>query len=100
MRSNALPNPGGLLHSGVPLTRRKIEDRVPELPARTDAQLCEHLPEVPLDGAGAKEESRADLQVRQALTGEPRNVELLGGQLLCALDAPPERLAADQGEFF
>jgi hypothetical protein len=61
--SRLLTNPGALLPTGVPLTRRKIKDRLPELPARTDAQLCEHLPEVPLDSAGAKEESRADLWV-------------------------------------
>jgi hypothetical protein len=38
-----------------------------QLPARTDTDLGEHLAEMPLHRAGAKEELRADLRVRQAI---------------------------------
>ena len=41
-----------------------VGQRRAELPARADAELAEHLAQVPLDGARAEEQLRADLRVR------------------------------------
>ena len=57
-----------------------------ELGARADAELGEHLLQVVLDSAATDEQPRADLGVRQALTGQPRNLRLLGSQLCTGLD--------------
>src|SRR6478736_2557755 len=59
--------------------------RVLKSPARADAELGEHLVEVPLDGARAEEQLRADLRVRPACLGQPRDVLLLGRQLVARL---------------
>ena len=45
--------------------------------ARADAELGEHLAEMPLDGARTEEELRADLRVRQAISGEPGDLLFL-----------------------
>src|SRR5215218_4738807 len=57
-------------------------ERAGELPARLDAELGEHLAQVPLHRAGAEEELRADLRVRQPVAGEVRDLALLGGQVV------------------
>jgi len=46
---------------------------------------------VVLDRAGADEQPRADLRVRQALPGQPRDLRLLGRQLNGRLDGPLTR---------
>jgi len=53
-----------------------------QLTAGADAELGEHLPQVVLDGVRADEQPGADLRVRQAVPGQPRDLGLLGGQLL------------------
>ena len=58
---------------------------VVELPAGADPELGEHLVQVPLDGAGAEVELRADLGVRAALAGQPRDELLLGRELVARL---------------
>src|SRR4051794_36335561 len=61
---------------------------VRKLAARVDLELAEHLPQVPLDGARAQKQARADLRVRKPLGSEPRNLELLGGELVACLNRP------------
>ncbi len=51
-----------------------------KLPPGADAELGEHLAEVPLDGALADVEPLADLGVREPVGRELRDVRLLGGQ--------------------
>src|SRR6201991_5390474 len=58
----------------------------PELPSRGDAELDEDLPQVPFDGVRADEQLRADLLIRQPVTGQPRDLCLLGGQLVTRAD--------------
>ena len=76
------PTPGARLggelvpQSGVRVGR---QDMI-ELTARADAELGEHLAEVVLDRAGTDEQPRADTGVRQAVTGQPRNLRLLGSR--------------------
>lgn len=55
---------------------------MPEVLARTDAQLHEHLAKVPLDRADAEEQLRADLGVRAPVSGQPGDVLLLGCELV------------------
>src|SRR4030088_1323101 len=52
----------------------------------TDPELCEHVAQMPLHGPRAEEELRADLRVRQAVAGEPRDLPLLCGQVVTRLD--------------
>ena len=49
-----------------------------KLSARADTELFEHLVQVPFDCAWTDEQSRSDLCVRQPLTGEPRDLRLMG----------------------
>jgi hypothetical protein len=42
--------------------------------AGADVELGEYLAQVPLDGARAEEEPRADLWVRQSIASEPRDL--------------------------
>jgi hypothetical protein len=51
-----------------------------ELPAGADAKLGEHLAQVVLNGAGADEQAGTNLRVRQTLSGQPRDLGLLGTQ--------------------
>ena len=68
-----------------------------ELVARGDVELVEHLAQVVGDGVLADEQPRADVRVREAVAGEPRDLDLLGGQLLAGLDpALADALAGGQ----
>ena len=49
-----------------------------KLSAGVDADLFEHLVQVPFDCAWTDEQSRSDLRIRQPLTGEPRDLRLMG----------------------
>src|SRR6185369_15679662 len=85
-----------------------------QLPPGTDAELGEHLAQVPLDRPGAEEELGADLRVRLAIAGQPCDERLLRGELIRVLVGAPayllarcdqlaagplgERLHADRGE--
>src|SRR4029077_5473846 len=65
-----------------------------ELPARGDAELREHVAQVPFDRARADEQLRADLRVRKALAGEPGDLLLLRRQLPARPGAALPRLLA------
>ena len=67
--------------------------RVGELSARADPELGEDVAQVPLDGARAEEQARADLGVREPVAGELGDLALLGGQLVARLGAAPARRA-------
>jgi hypothetical protein len=68
--------------------RRRLRRR--RRPGRTRSsslrELGEDLAQVVLDPARADEQPGPDLRVRQAVAGQPRNVDLLGGQLAGGLD--------------
>ena len=44
---------------------------------------------MPLDGSSAQKQLRSDLGVRSAIDGQPRDLQLLSGQLEDSLDRPP-----------
>src|SRR6478752_2049194 len=69
-------------------------ERVAQCPARRDAELGEHLLEVPLDGARAEEELGADLRVRPPLAREEGDVLLLGRELVAGVLAALAHLLA------
>src|SRR4051794_17014894 len=60
--------------------------RAAEVGARADVELAEDLVEVVLDRTRADEQARADLGVREAVAGEPRDLGLPGGELAPRLD--------------
>src|SRR6516225_8564408 len=72
--------------------RAVLGQRRSELPARGNAELGEHVAQVPLDRARADEQLGADLRVRQAVAGEPGNLLLLRGELLDRAGAALARL--------
>jgi amino acid transporter len=57
-----------------------------KLRAGGDSEFPEHLPQVVLHGARADEQPRRDRGVGQALTGQPRDLILLGSQLIPGTD--------------
>src|SRR4051812_47809154 len=57
-----------------------------ELDAGSDVELAEDLVQVVLDGARADEQLSADLGVREAVTGEPRDLRLLRSQIAARFD--------------
>src|SRR4051812_5857428 len=61
---------------------RGASKRATELPAGPDAELREHLVEVPFHVAGAQEEPRANLGIRQPLVCESRDLQLLRSQVV------------------
>ena len=61
-----------------------IGQDTPELVARFDAEFDEDLFQVVLDGACTEEQPGADLGIRQAIAGQPRDLGLLRGQLIIA----------------
>src|SRR5580704_11441911 len=77
---------------GVPGQRR------PELPARGDTELGEHVAQVPLDRARADEQLRADLRVRQAVAGQPGDLLLLRRELVARVGASLAHLLARREE--
>ena len=93
-RPGAVPARPGLAASSVfPRDRRPYPDvrcagagvglgqRVAELAAGTDAQLAEHLAQVPFDRADAEKEFSADIGVAAPVPGQPGNVCFLRGEL-------------------
>ena len=74
--------------------RAVLGQRRSELPARGDAEFGEHVAQVPLDGARADEQLRADLRVRQALACEPGDLLLLRRELLACPGATLVRFLA------
>src|SRR5690348_16709538 len=54
---------------------------------------------MPLDRARTEEQPGADLRVRQAVSGEARDVELLRCQLVGRLSVAAQRFPAEHGEF-
>src|SRR4051794_2013375 len=62
--------------------------------AGADAELGEHLLQVPFDGAGAEEELGADLGIRPAVAGELGDVLLLGSELVAGVVAALSDLLA------
>jgi hypothetical protein len=53
-----------------------------QLATGADAELGEHLAQVPLDRPGTDEELGADLRVRLAIAGHPCDERLLRGELI------------------
>ena len=71
----------------------------PKLPARVDADLREHLVQVPFDRSRAEEQQRPDLWIRLAVCCEPCNLSLLGGEVAWRfVNALPD-LFAGRGQF-
>ena len=59
-----------------------------------DAELGEHLAQVPLDRSGADEQLGGDLRIGQAVAGQPRDLRLLGRELLARLSTVRLRTVA------
>src|SRR4051794_26897255 len=101
-RSSSLTLSYSPVDAGAPLQRGtqagKSRDSDPrgasQLPAGTDAELGEHVAQMPLDRPGAQEELRPDLRVRQPIGGKQRDLPLLRGQIVATLDGPPPHLLA------
>src|SRR5262245_17920404 len=70
-----------------------------ELAPGLDAELGEHLVEVPFDRAGTEEELRADLGIRPALDRQPRDEQLAGRELVARLDGALARFRARREQF-
>jgi methionine-S-sulfoxide reductase len=61
----------------------------------SDPELREHLPQMPFNGAGTEVELRANLRIGATISGEPRDLLLLGGELsTCVISALAHRLAS------
>src|SRR4051812_30511229 len=71
-----------LRHERLSVVRQDTAEGVP----RVDAQLAERLVQVPLDRAWTQEELGADLRIREAVTGQPRDLSLLRCELLARVD--------------
>src|SRR5918999_6313940 len=56
-----------------------------QLGSRADAEPYENVPQMMLDRARADDQACRDLLVRRTFGGEPRDLQLLGGQLLGGL---------------
>jgi hypothetical protein len=77
-------NRTGRLASRPDLSGGSIGQGTPELVARFDTEFDEDLFQVVLDGACAEEQPGADLGIREAIAGQPRDLGLLRGQLIIA----------------
>ena len=99
-RRSSAADTGALPSGGAPVDRHGDADvgqRRAELPAGADAELGEHLAQVPLDRARAEEQLGADLRVREPVGRQPRDLRLLRRQLVERLDgALAHRLAGGQ----
>src|ERR1700684_654820 len=62
-----------------------------KLTARADVELGEDLAQVIFDRAGADEQPGADLGIGEPVAGEPRDMRLLGGELIAGLRRPLAR---------
>src|SRR4051795_10793440 len=85
-----------LLQRGAQAGRSRYSDpcSASQLPAGTNAELGEHVAQMPLDSPRAEEELRPDLRVRQPIGGKQRDLPLLRGQIVASLDGPPTHLLA------
>src|SRR3954470_15376686 len=77
--------------SGGSRRDRLARDHAVALGARAGAELREDLAEVVLDRPRADEEPSADLGIGEAFAPEPRDLQLLGGQILARLGGAPAR---------
>src|SRR5918995_1260758 len=94
-RDPGFGDPGGW--SGGHARRRGVRERVVKLTARTDAELAEDVAQVPLNGAGADEQLRADLGIRAPIARQAGDLRLLRGELVARLHrALTDRLARGQ----
>src|SRR5882724_2707952 len=66
--------------------------RVAQIRAGADVQLREHLAQVPLYGARAQEQSRANLWIREPFAGELGYLTLLRSEIVPGLKRPPADL--------
>src|SRR6516165_10526003 len=83
-----------MLSSGFSGDPTVLGQRRSELPARGDAELREHVAQVPFDRARADEQLGADLRVRQAVVGEPGDLPFLGRELVARVGAALAHLLA------
>src|SRR6185312_3457762 len=65
-----------------------------QLSSGADAELGEYLAQMPLDRPGTDEELGADLRIRLAIAGQPRDKRLLRGELIRVLVGAPAHLLA------
>src|SRR6476646_2400033 len=84
--------PGGHRRSGGGRLPVAVLERVLELLARGDAELGEHLAQMPFDRARAEEELRPDLRVRAPTLCKPGDVLLLWRELVTGVVAAPAHL--------
>src|SRR4051794_19293583 len=85
--------------AGVPASRRRrllvaARQRVVQALARADAELGEHLAQVPLDRPRADEQLGADLRVGAPVPGQAGDLLLLGRKLVARVVAAPAHLLA------
>jgi DNA-3-methyladenine glycosylase II len=86
-RKAARTSPGTeTLHEGF--ARHGLRQDPRKLSAGVDAELFERLVQVPFDRARTDEQPRSDLLIRQPFTGEPRDLRLMGRQIVGRLDRP------------
>jgi hypothetical protein len=70
------------------------------LAARRDLELRENLAQVAGDGVLTDEQPRADVDVRQAIAGEPGDLSLLRGEGVARLNQAGGDLLAGRGGAF
>src|SRR5258708_38349598 len=74
------------LSAGAPA--RAIGQGYPRLPSGADAELGEHLAQMPLSRSGTNEKLRTDLRIRQTVTGKARDLCFSCAQAIARLGAP------------
>src|SRR4051794_35011872 len=79
-----IADPSALFYISPRRSDRSAEG-VAQLPARTDAQLGEHLVQMPFHRAGADEQLLADLRVGHAVAGQAGDLRLLGCEIVPAV---------------
>src|SRR5262252_9421420 len=88
--SSVLP----MLGSGSSGEPTVLGQRRSELPARGNAELREHVAQVPFDRARTDEQLGADLRVRQAVADEPGDLPFLRRELVTCVGAAFAHLLA------
>src|SRR4051812_36991161 len=68
--------------------RLVVRQRASQLTPRADVELREDFAQVVLNRAGADEQLRADLGIGAAVGGQPRDLRLLGGEVVARLGGP------------